>query len=161
MSEPSFVTFGEKGVKGDPGEQGEQGPMGGAPDVQGNVILDPLTRSIQGPFTRDYVNRVDVAGALLTILEFSLPANYTGKLVIECKAESADLSKVQTLDAARRVKIVAGSPTLVVSGSDIADDGDALGATFVIETYFAFVTAFRVRASGFTGRASAAVRVLL
>ena len=153
------VTFGEGSI-GEKGDTGPQGPMGGAPDEYGNVVLDPTTRAILGPFTREYANRVDVTGALVTILEFALPPSLTGKLVIECKAELADLSKVQTLDAARRVKIVAGTPTLVVSGTDIADDGDALGATFVIETYFAFVTTFRVRASGFTGRASAAVRVL-
>lgn len=121
--------------------------------------------SVAGPYTRETAERTPFVSAGTQTLTFvPLGASATTisrKVIIECFARNNDGSKLQTLDAARRIKRVGGTPTLVVSGTDIADDTDALGATFTIELFYDAPTTswyLRVRCT-MPGNGSAGVAV--
>ena len=127
------VTFGEGSI-GEKGDTGPQGPMGGAPDEYGNVVLDPATRVITGPFSLEHVEKITTTGTAQQIFRAYFANAEAAQLVFTFKAQNSDASKVQTLDGVRRVKVSSFVLSATVSGTDIADDADALGAVFAVTT---------------------------
>lgn len=104
------------------------------PDVGGIAPMPDGTYGVQTPFTREVALGTQLFGAgtttIIDLVVGSTAAQCARKILFECFACNSDRTKVQTLDGARKIKVVAGTPTLVMSGSDTPDDAEALGATF-------------------------------
>lgn len=135
MAVERIVQFGLAGVPGPPGETGPTGPAGSSslgPSVAGVATLDPLVMRINSYNSAQSIgSNVASTGGAAIIVDHLL-GNQSSKVVIQCLARATATSKIQTLDAARRIKYLASVWTLFTSGTDIADDTDVVGCVFAI-----------------------------
>lgn len=116
--------------------------ISGAPSGSGALLLiDALNvidaeNSTNGK-TRQTTGTITGTGAIATVVSLGVTNGpLAKKLSIQITVASADGTKLQLIEAVRKVKwdgVAADTPTIATSGTDYTDDADAIGATLTVD----------------------------
>lgn len=107
-------------------------PAFGTP-VSGVVTVDNTAKRVNSYRSSQSIeSNVASAGTGVTVLEHVLNNTRSSKVLIQAWTARTTDNKIQTLDAARRVKYYSGAWTLATSGTDVPDDTDAIGTVWTI-----------------------------